>query len=152
MFTISFVSILCCRLYATDNWVVTSSGNGLSYIRRQANIWTNENVLLPRACETNFSKIASEIYTFFLMVIHLKMSYTEFYFSEGSNTFLPRSLKGIEYCRHSRKWVFEWWTGQAKPPVGALTSAMLSDHFPVFQWHLMLVPYILSASYEDSAL
>ena len=53
---------------------VIGSDNGLSPGRRQAIIGTNAWILLTGTLETNFSEILSEIYTFSLMKMHLKIS------------------------------------------------------------------------------
>ena len=50
------------------------SDNGLSPGRRQAIIWTNAGILLIGPLGTNLSEILSEIYTFSLKKMHLKMS------------------------------------------------------------------------------
>ena len=53
---------------------VIDSDNGLSPGRPQVIIWTNAGLLLIGLLGTNFSEILSEIYTFLLKKIHLKMS------------------------------------------------------------------------------
>ena len=53
---------------------VIGSDNGLSPGRRQAIIWTNAGMLLIGPLETNLSEILSEIHTFWLTKMHLKMS------------------------------------------------------------------------------
>ena len=50
------------------------SDNGLSPGRHQAIIWTNDGILLIRTLGTNFSEILSEIHSFSLKKMHLKMS------------------------------------------------------------------------------
>ena len=52
----------------------TGSDNGLSPGRRQAIIWTNAGILLIGPLGTNLSEILSEIHTFSLKEMHLKMS------------------------------------------------------------------------------
>ena len=54
--------------------IIIGSDNGLSPGRRQTIIWTNAGILLIRALRTNFSEILSEIQTFPLTRMHLKMS------------------------------------------------------------------------------
>ena len=53
---------------------IIGSDNGLSPGRRQAIIWTNNGILLIRTFRTHFSEIVSEIHTFSLKKMHLKMS------------------------------------------------------------------------------
>ena len=62
------------RIYASLNWAITGSDNGLSPVRRQAIIWTNAGILLIGALGTNFNEILIEIHTFSFKKIHLKMS------------------------------------------------------------------------------
>ena len=53
---------------------IIGSDNGLSPERRQAIIWTNAGILIIGPLRTNFSEILSEIHTFSLKKIRLKMS------------------------------------------------------------------------------
>ena len=53
---------------------IIGSDNGLSCGRRQAIIWTNAAVLLIRTLGTNFGEIVTEIHTFSLKKMRLKMS------------------------------------------------------------------------------
>ena len=53
---------------------IIGSDNGLSPGRRQANIWTNDRILLIGTSGTNFSEIFNEIHTLSLKKIGLKMS------------------------------------------------------------------------------
>ena len=53
---------------------ITGSDNGLSPGRRQASIWTNDEILLIGPLGTNFSEIWIEIYTFSFRNMHLKMA------------------------------------------------------------------------------
>ena len=52
---------------------IIGSDNGLSPLRRQAIIWTNDGILLIGPLGTNFSEILIEIDTFSFKKIHLKM-------------------------------------------------------------------------------
>ena len=52
------------RIYASLNWVIIGSDNGLSPVRRQAIIWTNAGILLIGPLGTNFSEILIGIHTF----------------------------------------------------------------------------------------
>ena len=53
---------------------IIGTDNGFSPGRRQAIIWTNDGILLIRTFRTHFSEIVSEIHTFLLKKMHLKMS------------------------------------------------------------------------------
>ena len=53
---------------------IIGSDNGLSPGRRQAIIRTNAGILLIGTLGTNFSEILSEIHTFSIKKMHLKMS------------------------------------------------------------------------------
>ena len=53
---------------------IIGSDNGLSPSRCQAIIWTNSGILLSGTLWINFSGIVSEIHTFSLKKMHLKMS------------------------------------------------------------------------------
>ena len=53
---------------------IFGSDNGLLPSWRQAIIWTNAGILLIWPLGTNFSEILIEIYIFFFMNIHLKLS------------------------------------------------------------------------------
>ena len=63
------VTHLCVSKLAT-----IGSNNGLSPGRRQTIIWTNAGILLIGPLGTNLSEILSEIHTFSLKKMHLKMS------------------------------------------------------------------------------
>ena len=54
-------------MYASVNYTIIGSDNGLSPGRRQAIIWTIAGILLIIPLGTNFSEIAIEIKTFSLM-------------------------------------------------------------------------------------
>ena len=62
------------RIYASLNWVIIGSDNGLSPVRRQAIIWTNAGILLIGPLGTNFSEILIGIQTFSFKKLHLKTS------------------------------------------------------------------------------
>ena len=62
------------RIYASVNYTIIDSDNGLSPGRRQAIIWTNAGVLLIGPLEANFSEILIDIYTFSFKKNLLKMS------------------------------------------------------------------------------
>ena len=62
------------RIYASSNWVIIGSDNGLLPVRRQAIIWTNAGILLNGPSGTNFSEIFIGIQTFSFKKFHLKMS------------------------------------------------------------------------------
>ena len=53
---------------------IIGSDNGLSPGRRQAIIWTNDEILLIGSLGTNFSQILIKIYTFSFKKMHWKMS------------------------------------------------------------------------------
>ena len=61
-------------MYASLNWVIIGSENGLSPVRRQATIWTNAGILLIGPLGTNFSEILIGIQTFSFKKLHLKTS------------------------------------------------------------------------------
>ena len=56
---------------------IIGSDNGLSPGRRQAIIWTNDEILLIEPLGTKFSEILIEIRTFSFKKMHLKMSSTK---------------------------------------------------------------------------
>ena len=57
---------------------IIGSDNGLSPSRRQAIIRTNAGILLVRTLGTHFNEVLSEIHTFSLKKMHLKMSSEKF--------------------------------------------------------------------------
>ena len=61
-------------MYASVNWVIISSGNGLSPIRYQAITWTNAGLLSIGLLEMNFSEIWIWILSFPFKKMHLNMS------------------------------------------------------------------------------
>ena len=61
-------------IYASLNWVIIGSDNGLSPVRRQAIIWTKAGILLIWPLGTNFSEILIGIQTFSFKKLHLKTS------------------------------------------------------------------------------
>ena len=62
------------RIFASLNWVIIVSDNGLSPVRRQAIIWTNAGILLIGPLGTSFSEILIGIQTFSFKKLHLKTS------------------------------------------------------------------------------
>ena len=60
------------RIYASLNWVIIGSDNGLSPVRHQAIIWTNAGILLIGPLGTNFGEILIRIQTFSFKKLHLK--------------------------------------------------------------------------------
>ena len=62
----------------THVWVsdltIISSDNGLSPVRRQAIIWTNDGILLIEPLGINLSEILIEIHTISFKKMHLKLS------------------------------------------------------------------------------
>ena len=60
--------------YASLNWVIIGSDNGLSPVRRQAIIWTNAGIMLIGPLGTNFSEILIGIQTFSFKKMLLKIS------------------------------------------------------------------------------
>ena len=63
------VTLICVSKLTT-----IGSDNGLSPARRRAIIWTNDGILLIRTLGKDFSEILSEIHSFSLKKMHLKMS------------------------------------------------------------------------------
>ena len=57
-----------------SNLTIIGSDNGVSLGRRQAIIWTNAEILSIRSLGIHFSEIVSEIHTFSLRKMHLKIS------------------------------------------------------------------------------
>ena len=57
-----------------SKFTIIGSDNGLSPIRRQAIIWTNDGILLIEPLGTNFSEILIEILTFSFKKMRLKVS------------------------------------------------------------------------------
>ena len=60
-----------------SNLTIIGSDNGLSPGRRQAIIWTDNEILLIGALGTNFSEILIEIQTFSFKNMHLNVSYAK---------------------------------------------------------------------------
>ena len=62
------------RIYASLNWVIIGSDNGLLPVRCQAIIWTNAGILLIWPLGTNFNEMLIEIHAFSFKKTGLKMS------------------------------------------------------------------------------
>ena len=62
------------RIYASVNYTIICSDNGLSHSRHQAIIWTSVGILLFGSLGTNSSEIWIQICTFSFKKMHLKMS------------------------------------------------------------------------------
>ena len=62
------------RIYASLNWVIIGSDNGLSPGRRHAIIWTNAGILLIGPLGTNYSENLIAILTFSFTKMQLKES------------------------------------------------------------------------------
>ena len=73
-FVLALTHLPLCRIYASEIWVSSDSGIGLSPVRRQAITWTNADLLSIGPLGTNFSEISVDIQTFSLNKIHLKMA------------------------------------------------------------------------------
>ena len=79
------------RIYASLNWVIIGSDNGLSRVRRQAIIWTNAGILLIGPLRKNFSEILFRIQTCSFKKLHLKTSsakWLQWNFNQNSNMFI----------------------------------------------------------------
>ena len=61
-------------IYASVNYAIIGSDNGLSPGRRQAIIWTNVGILLSGSLGANFSEIFIQVYRFSFKKMHLNMS------------------------------------------------------------------------------
>ena len=61
-------------IYASVNWVIIGSGNGLSPLRHEATTWLNAKIIVNWNPETKFTHILIEIETFPFKKMHLKMS------------------------------------------------------------------------------
>ena len=96
---------------------ITSSNNGLSPGRRQANIWTSAGILLMRTLETNFSKILGKIHSFSFKKMHLKMPSGNWQPS-GIGLNVLRALRVDKAhgnnCFTIRKWHLSCWTRKVK--------------------------------------
>ena len=62
------------RIYASLNWAIIGSDNGLPPVWRQAIIWTNAGILLIGPLGTNFSEILIRILIFSFKKMRLKVS------------------------------------------------------------------------------
>ena len=60
-------------IYASVNYIIIGSDNGLSPGRGQAIIWTNAGILSNGPLGTNFIEILIKIHTFSFKNMHLKM-------------------------------------------------------------------------------
>ena len=61
-------------MYASVNYIIIGSDNGLSPGWHQAIIWTNAGILFIEPSGTNFSEILIEIHTFSFKKMHLQVS------------------------------------------------------------------------------
>ena len=61
-------------MYASVNYTIIGSDNGLSPGWHQAIIWTNAGILFIEPLGTNFSEILIEIHTFSFKKMHLQVS------------------------------------------------------------------------------
>ena len=87
-------------LICVSNLTIIGSDNGLSPDRRQAIIWTNDEIFLIEPSWRNFSEILIEIQTFSLKKIHLKISpgkWRPFYLGLKVIAYGP-DLVGNEWC------------------------------------------------------
>ena len=77
-----------------DNLTIIASDNGLSPVRRQAIIWTNDGILLMRPLGTHFSEILIEILAFWFKKMHFKVSSAKWRpFCLGLNVFIHAFTK-----------------------------------------------------------
>ena len=85
------------RIYASLNWVIIGSDNGLSPVRRQAIIWTNAGILLIGPLGTNVSEILIGIQTFSVKKWHLKTSAKWRLFRLGLNELNLNSDNNLQF-------------------------------------------------------
>ena len=77
-------------LYASLNWAIIGSGNGLSPVWCQAVTWTNADFLLITPLGTDFNEILIKIHTFPLKEMHLKIKSAKWEpFCPGLNSLGP---------------------------------------------------------------
>ena len=72
--SLRFNSLGPSEAYASVKYAIIGSDNGLSPVRRQAIIWTNDGLLSIGTPRKNFSEILIEIQIFSFKKMHLKMS------------------------------------------------------------------------------
>ena len=82
------------RIYASVNWAIIGSDNGMSPGRRQAIIWTNAGILSIRISGTNFREILVEIHIFHSRNALKKSSGKWWPFCLGFNVLRSRSDRG----------------------------------------------------------
>ena len=84
------------RIYASANYAIIGSDNGLSPLRRQAIIWTSAGLPMIRLLGTNFSAVLIEIQTFSLKKMRLKMPSAQCCpFCLGLDVFLTRFVSQV---------------------------------------------------------
>ena len=110
------------------------SDNGLSPERHQAIIWTNAGILLIGLLGTNFSGILTEIHTFSLKKMHLKMS-------SGKCRPFCLSLTLLTHCGLVTPYgfvAFTWQLFQSKRPscyfVWGIWKLYFQHFFPISHW------------------
>ena len=129
------------------NLTIIASDNGLSPGRRQAIIWTNAGISLIGPLGTNFSEILSEIITFSIKKMYLKVSSAKWHpFCLGLNvlTHWPLSdvvvIAQVYFLNLFTNWCFEhllwncspvnatepfWWLVNIGPGNGLVLSAII---------------------------
>ena len=138
-----------CRIYASVNWVIIASGNGLSPVRRQAITWTNARLLSIRLLGTNFNEIWIGILSISFKKVHFKMSSAE------TAAILSRVWGwgvgvgggGGGGCQHCASWY--WYSIQQRNNTYRLELMIISRsrllHFD--QWSRYVIFNILTRSY-----
>ena len=61
-------------IYASVDWIIIGSDNGLSLIKHQAIIWTNYDILQIRPKATRFNEILFGIQKFSFKTMHFNIS------------------------------------------------------------------------------
>ena len=65
------------RIYASVNYIIIGSDNGLSPVRRQPITWTSDGLLSIKPRGTHFSEFLFQIQNFSFKKMHMKMSYSK---------------------------------------------------------------------------
>ena len=107
-----------CRIYASVNWVIIDSGNGLSPGRRQAITWTNAGLLSIGPVRTNFSEI-------WINSLENVVCQNGGHFVQGGDELIDL-------------WIVKWHLIILNPMTGIFATVFLKEDLTLTLWRLLV--------------
>ena len=121
------------RIYASVNWCIIGSDNGLSPVRRQAITWTSDESLSIGLLGTHFSQILIEIQTFSLKKMHLKISSVKWGYFVSTSMCRLNQMRNSRFCEvymyhQKNKSCFSWWMNLTPAHIELIHPSIKTPH------------------------